>query len=98
MTQTVLTNRPLIETCGLLCSKYRLNDRIALVQLPQFMMGSFNVNIARKKGYYVFPPAGLMYLSESIKHRGLNVRIIDVNLLLLKRAQDEEVTANFFLD
>ena len=98
MTQTIAGNQQFAETCQSLVSKYGLNDRIALIQLPQFMMGSFNVTIARKKGYYVFPPAGLMYLSEAIKHRNLNVRIIDVNLLLLKRAHEREVTATFFLD
>jgi len=98
MIPTTVSNQRLAETCQSLASKYGLNDRVALVQLPQFMMGSFNVSIARKKGYYVFPPAGLMYLSEAIKHRGLSVRIIDVNLLLLKRAQDQEVSATFFLD
>jgi len=98
MTQTLTSNQQLAENCQALVSKYGLNNRIALIQLPQFMMGSFNVSVARQKGYYVFPPAGLMYLSESIKHRGLDVRIIDVNLLLLKKAQDQEVTAAFFLD
>jgi len=98
MTQTIIGNEQLAESCRSLVSKYGLNDRIALIQLPQFMMGSFNVSIARNNGYYVFPPAGLMYLSEAIKHRNLNVRIIDVNLLLLKRAHTEDVSATFFLD
>lgn len=98
MTQTAVSNQQLADTCQSLVSKYGLNDRIALIQLPQYMMSSFNVSVARNKGYYVFPPAGLMYLSEAIKHRGLNVRIIDVNLLLLKRAHTQEVSAAFFLD
>lgn len=98
MAQTIAGNQQLAETCRSLASKYRLNDRIALIQLPQYMMGSFNVSTVRKKGYYVFPPAGLMYLAESLKHRKLDVRIIDANLLLLKKAHEQDVAANFFLN
>ncbi|NBR27246.1 MAG: radical SAM protein [Betaproteobacteria bacterium] len=75
------------------CSQLRehlpANGRLLLVQIPQVILGSFNRDIALKRGYYAFPPTGLQYLYEAIKHRGVDVRILDLNYELLKRVFED---------
>lgn len=63
--------------------------RILFVQIPQIILGSFNRDIALRRGYYAFPPTGLQYLYEAIKHRGLEVKILDLNYELLKRVFED---------
>ena len=81
------------------CIKLReqlpINGRLLLVQIPQVILGSFDRDIALKRGYYAFPPTGLQYLYEAIKFRGLEVRILDLNYELLKRVfEDPEFDHN----
>lgn len=84
------SNKPLQEYCTTLRSKYQLNNRVLLVQIPQLVIKSFNRDVALKRGYHAFPPAGLQYLYEAIKHRSIDVRILDLNFQLLKRVCEEE--------
>jgi len=85
------SNKPLREYCTMLRSKYRSNNGVLLVQIPQFVMKSFNRDVALKRGYHAFPPAGLQYLYEAIKQRSLDVCILDLNLLLLERVCEDEL-------
>lgn len=32
--------------------KYVLNNRVLLIQAPQFLLNSFNVTVAKNRGYY----------------------------------------------
>lgn len=82
----------LIEYCNFLKSKYRLNKKVLFVQIPQFIFKTFNYEIARKKGYYAFPPTGLQCLYEAlkVKNRDLELRILDLNFMLLKRISEDE--------
>ena len=75
--------------CAQLREQLPANGRLLLVQIPQVILGSFNRDIALKRGYYAFPPTGLQYLYEAIKHRGLEVRILDLNYELLKRVFED---------
>ncbi|OGT10161.1 MAG: hypothetical protein A3F73_12035 [Gallionellales bacterium RIFCSPLOWO2_12_FULL_59_22] len=77
-------NSALDAYCTRLRQMFPANNRLLLVQIPQVILGSFNREIAIKRGYYAFPPTGLQYLFEAIKHRGLDVRILDLNYELLK--------------
>lgn len=78
---------------GAYCAQLRQilpsNNRLLLIQIPQVILGSFNREIALARGYYAFPPTGLQYLFEAIKHRGLDVRILDLNYELLKRVFED---------
>ena len=75
--------------CALLRETHPVNNRVLLIQIPQVILGSFNREIALKRGYYAFPPTGLQYLYEAIKHRGLDVRILDLNYELLKQVFED---------
>ncbi|MBU1122812.1 MAG: B12-binding domain-containing radical SAM protein [Candidatus Omnitrophica bacterium] len=80
----------LAEYCGFLKSKYRINKKVLFVQLPQIILKSFNPDVAKKKGYYVFPPTGLQYLYESLKTRNLDFKICDLNFMLLKKVYEDD--------
>jgi radical SAM superfamily enzyme YgiQ (UPF0313 family) len=75
--------------CARLRQALPANGRLLLIQIPQVILGSFNRDIALKRGYYAFPPTGLQYLYEAIKHRRLDVRILDLNYELLKRVFEQ---------
>jgi len=74
--------------CSDLRSRYTPNRNVLFIQLPQMNLKSFSREIAEKKGYYAFPPTGQQYLFESIKDFGMNVKILDLNLELLKQTRD----------
>lgn len=80
-------NRLFKEYCDVLKAQFNPANRILLIQIPQFNLDTYSKEIARNKGYYTFPPTGLQYLYEAIKTRDLDVRILDLNLDLLKRLQ-----------
>jgi len=83
-------NAAFIAYCDRLRQSLPCNDRLLLIQIPQVILGSFNRDIALKRGYYAFPPTGLQYLAEAVKHRGLTVQILDLNYELLKRVFEDE--------
>lgn len=89
---------PLVEYCNLLKSKYRLNKRVLFVQIPQLILKSFNPEVAKKKGYYIFPPVGLQYLYEAIKKRDLDVKILDINFSFLKKVFEDGFDYRQWLD
>lgn len=64
--------------------QYPSNNRLLLVQIPQVILDAFDRDIGLDRGYYAFPPTGLQYLYESIKHRNLEIDILDLNLEFLK--------------
>lgn len=82
-------NSHLQEYCQILKSYYDFNKNILLIQIPQFILNSFSPDIAKKRGYYAFPPTGLQYLYEALKQRDLKVRILDLNFLILKKVSEE---------
>lgn len=84
-------NSPFVEYCNLLKSKYRINNKVLFIQLPQFLFNSFNPKVAKQKGYYAFPPTGLQYLHESLKTRKLELKILDLNLVFLKKIHNNEI-------
>ena len=70
----------LISTyCDQLRLDVSLNERILFVQTPQVILDSFNRDIALANGYYIFPPTGIQYLCDSIKHRNMDIQILDLN-------------------
>ncbi len=89
---------PLDEYCRSLKGIYRMNNRVMFVQLPQFIFKSFNAEIAKKRGYYVFPPTGPQYLYESIKGRRLETKILDLNFLVLKKVIEDNFNHANWLD
>lgn len=78
------------EYCAQLRSACRPNKRVLFIELPQFLLSSFNLDVARKRGYYCFPPTGLQYLYEAVKRKNLEFAILDLNLMVLKSVMEDE--------
>ncbi|MAG98652.1 MAG: B12-binding domain-containing radical SAM protein [Alphaproteobacteria bacterium] len=76
--------------CAGLRHEHALSERLLLVQIPQIVLDAFNPQIARQRGYYNFPPTGLQYLDQAMAHRGLEVRVLDLNFELMKRISEED--------
>ncbi len=82
-------NPALDAYCARLRGELPQNNRLLFVQIPQVILASFDRETALKRSYYAFPPTGLQYLYEAIKHRDLDVRILDLNYELLKRVFED---------
>jgi radical SAM superfamily enzyme YgiQ (UPF0313 family) len=72
-----------------LAANYPSNKRLLLVQIPQVILDAFNRDIALDRGYYAYPPTGLQCLYDAIKHRDLEIEILDLNFELLKRIHEK---------
>lgn len=68
-----------------LLDKYTLNNKLLLLQTPQFLFEQLNVDIVKNGGFYAYPPASLQCLQRSLGHRNLEIDLMDLNFLLLKR-------------
>ncbi|MBT3237406.1 MAG: radical SAM protein [Rhodospirillaceae bacterium] len=83
-------NAPLINYARELRGRYSPNDRVLLVQLPQFQMKSFSRDIARDRGMYAYPPTGLQCVRNALEEHDLEIKIVDLNYELLKRAIEDD--------
>ena len=76
------------DYCRTLRHRYPPGRKVLLVQTPQVLLSTFRTETARGRGYYAFPPTGLQCLYESIGEMalGMEVRILDLNLEILRHA------------
>lgn len=63
--------------------------RLLLVQAPQFLFETINPEVIRNRGYYAYPPTGLQRLTESLSGRDIEVKILDLNLHVLRRIAEQ---------
>jgi radical SAM superfamily enzyme YgiQ (UPF0313 family) len=89
LSETSENNAALHTYCETLKTRYEMNEKVLFIQIPQSILSSFDPEVARKKGYYAFPPTALQCLYESLKGRTLDFRILDLNLELLKRVNQD---------
>lgn len=68
-----------------LVRQYSPQRKMLLIQAPQFLFESINLDVARNRGYYVYPPTGLQCLKKALSDRNLDVEIFDLNFQLLHR-------------
>lgn len=91
------TNGHFTHYISKLRQKYRHNKKVLLIQTPQFQFETFNVEVARNKGMYAYPPTGLQCLAAVISSVGLEVAILDLNYLLLKKIIEENLDVKEWL-
>jgi len=85
----IFDNINFINRCSSL-DKNSQKPKILLIQMPQIDIEVLNMEIAKAKGYYLFPPSGLQYVYEEIKHRDVEIQIIDLNFEILKLFLEDE--------
>ena len=83
------SNELLRKYCNELKEKVLLNRNILLVKGPQLNLNSFELEVAKNRCYYAYPPTGLQYLASAINHRNLDVKILDINYEFLKRVNND---------
>lgn len=69
------------------------NIEFIAISPPLVPQKPFDVEVARKSGYYNFPPTGAMYLCASIDSlniKNINSQVIDLNNTILKFANEKE--------
>ena len=65
--------------------KFSVNHKVLLLQVPQFLLDTFNPEVVKNKGYYAYPPTGLQCIKKALSDRDLEIDILDLNFSLLKR-------------
>lgn len=72
--------------------------RLVLINPPQVPKEMFDPGIARLKGYYNFPPVGLLYLCAAAKEAdpGCETVILDLNHELLRRSHADGFDYEFW--
>ncbi len=70
--------------------RFPTNKRITLIHCPTFNFDSFNVEVARNRSYYAYPPTGLQCLKAALSDFDLEIDILDLNYKLLKKICETE--------
>lgn len=84
-TATQTDNLKLVQYAAELQRRFAPQKKILLIQAPQFLFESINLDVIRNRGCYAYPPTGLQWLAKSLEGRGLDIEILDMNFLLLDR-------------
>lgn len=71
---------------------------LILVQPPFVPEEHFDLATARNKGYYAYPPVGLLYIAAVAKEVSpkINVHVMDLNFEILRHAQSEHFSYRFW--
>ena len=72
-------NRALDEFCAQMRERYIRNSKILLIQTLQLRLDAFKIEIAKNRGYYVYPPTGLQALVRAVSERDFDCEILDLN-------------------
>lgn len=80
----------LAEYVQALRETYPINERVLLIQVPQFLFEAFDPAVARERATYAWPPTGLQCIKSTLTGRGLDIHIYDLNFHLLKRLVEDE--------
>ncbi len=82
------SNEKLKEYCEEL-KKRHIDNQILLIKGPQVNLNAFELEVAKNRCYYAYPPIGLQYLASALAHRKLDIKILDLNFEFLKKIQED---------
>lgn len=79
---------------------FRAPRELVLINPQLVPEEAFDPVIARNKGYYAFPPVGLLYIAAVARDvlPDLDVRVIDLNYEMLRRGQHDGFAYGFWED
>lgn len=77
--------------CENIRERYVINNKILLVNPPQFYLDKYDYDKAKMKGYYVYPPMGLLFLASALEKIDVEVEICDLNFEVLFRARENDI-------
>jgi len=84
------TKRPaghLQEALDARLAGFEFEEGAILVQIPQVPLDLLEGEVARNRGYFAYPPQGLLYLSAVFGALGVEARIVDLNFVVLEQGQ-----------
>jgi radical SAM superfamily enzyme YgiQ (UPF0313 family) len=69
---------------------YSLDSGVVLIHIPQIPLEQLNKEVADTRGYFAYPPTGLLYLSAFFRSQNIPCEIVDLNFAMLKATQEGE--------
>ncbi|MDC1121993.1 radical SAM protein [Nitrospinaceae bacterium] len=76
--------------------QYPIDKGMLLINIPQVPLGSLEPLVSRTKGYFAYPPQGLLYLAAQLRSLDLPAQILDLNYEVLKSMQTEDSVSDEF--
>lgn len=72
--------------------KIRDPEELVLINPPQVPENLFDVAVAKNKGFYAYPPVGLLYIAAAAKQAkpSLKIKFIDLNYEILRLSQGDD--------
>jgi len=71
-------------------AKFSFRKGAVLIQIPQLPSAWIEKEVARNRGYFAYPPLGLLYLSAILRQEGVKTHIVDLNFIALQEALKED--------
>jgi len=71
-------------------SSYNFEEGAVLINIPQVPAHLLEGEVARRRGYFAYPPQGLLYLAATLRSLNVKARIVDLNFVVLKEAQRDQ--------
>ena len=92
------TLSPEIVAYGNLIGKLRPPQELILIAPMQVPESVFDCETANRQGYFNYPPVGLLYIASVAKqvNPDIRVKIVDLNLELLRKAQEDNFHYGFW--
>jgi radical SAM superfamily enzyme YgiQ (UPF0313 family) len=89
------SQKPIFEIDKVL-SKYSIGSSTLLINIPQVPLEILDNEVARNKGYFAYPPQGLLYLAAQLRPLNINTQILDLNYEILRGIQDQDLLVDSF--
>ena len=85
-------NKIVIKTeLDLFLSTFSFGNEALLIYLPQVPVGLLDTEIAKNRGYFAYPPQGLLYVAAALRSLNIKTHIVDLNFIILKEAQRDNM-------
>jgi len=84
-TELSSVNEVFLHYLELLRSTYTPPQHVILIQSPTLRFDRFDLEAARSRGYFAYPPRGLQCLKAAVEEFGVRVDILDLNFRILER-------------
>jgi hypothetical protein len=83
------TNDPRVDaSLRRLTEKFRFDKSVVLVNIPQIPLDQLDQEVALNRGYFAYPPQGLLYLAAFFRSLGIPCEILDLNFVVLRATQE----------
>ena len=79
-----------------LLNRFGSEDKAVLIQIPQVSSSCLDQKTAKNRGYFAYPPTGLLYLSKILRNIGIQTKIIDLNYYVLEYVQNSSSDINTY--